>query len=110
MKTKVQIIASERREAVYEGGKKSISYNCQCVVFGEKMEVGVLRVSHALAEPILRDDQLQPGIYELEYGLVVSFKDRSVQGQLKSINLASDGSKSPIGKFDNSAAKVGAPA
>lgn len=101
MKTRVQIIATERREAVYEGGKKSISYNCQCVVFGEKMEVGVLRVSHALAEPLLRDDQLPPGMYELEYGLVVSFKDRSVQGQLKSIAMASDGKNSPIGRIDN---------
>jgi hypothetical protein len=99
MKTKVQIIATERRENVYEGGRKSISYNCQCVVFGEKMEVGVLRISHALAEPWLKDDQLPPGIYELEYGLAVSFKDRSVGGQLKSISLVADGAKSPIGRI-----------
>lgn len=101
MKTQVQIIATERREAVYEGGRKSVNFNCQAVVFGDKTEVGVLRVPEALAKPLLQGEegkeQLPPGYYELEYGLAVSFKDRSIGGQLKSINLVSGPKASPIG-------------
>jgi hypothetical protein len=97
MKTKVQILATERREATYEGGRKSISFSCQTVVHGEKLEVGLLRVPHALAEPLLnKDGQLPPGFYELEYGLVVSFQDRTVGGRLVGITPAPDTSRSPV--------------
>jgi len=108
MKTTVQIIATERREAVYEGGRKSVNFNCQTVVFGEKTEVGVLRVPEALAKPFLQGEegkeQLPPGYYELEYGLVVSFKDRSLAGALKSINLVTGSKASPIGVAPQQAA------
>jgi hypothetical protein len=97
MKTKIQILAAERRENVYEGNRRSVTYNCQCVVYGEKIEVGTLRVSLALVEPWLKDDQLPPGWYELEYGLAVSFQDRSIGGRLKSINPAADSVKTPAG-------------
>lgn len=86
MKHTVQILATQRREAVYEGGRKSISFVCQTVVFGDTVEVGVLRVSEAMAKSFLTEDgQMPVGFYDLEYGLAVSFKDRSVGGQLKSI-------------------------
>lgn len=99
MKTTVQIIATQRRESVYEGGRKSVSYTCQTIVFGETIEVGVLRISEKVAEPFVNKEtgELPVGYYELEYGLAVSFKDRSVGGQLKSIAPVAGPKSNPIG-------------
>jgi hypothetical protein len=106
MKTKVQLIATERRENVYEGNRKSVSYICQCVVFGEKMEVGVLRLPLAVVEPYLKDDQLPVGFYEVEYGLSVSFRDRSVEGRVKGVTPVSEGGRSPIGRLSENQQKA----
>jgi hypothetical protein len=108
MKTKVQIIATERREFTNERRITSVTYFCQCVVFGERVEVGVLRVSGALAAPFLKDEQFPPGMYELEYGLAISFQDRSIGGRLIGINPVADSERNLIGKSDRADRKVAA--
>jgi hypothetical protein len=69
-----------------------------------------LRVPLALAEPLLKDNQLMPGFYELEYGVSISFQDRSVSGRLVSINMATDAARSPIGRLDQHQQQTGAAA
>jgi hypothetical protein len=102
MKTRVQIIATEKKVSEQY---KSTSYICQCVVFGEKTEVGVCRIGDALAKPLLtHDDQLPPGMYELEYGLAVDWKDRTLKGVLKSITPVSGAAGSPVGRGAEKAA------
>jgi hypothetical protein len=108
MKTKVQIVATERREFTNERRVTSVTFFCQCVVFGEKTEVGVLRVSNALAEPYLKEGQLPPGMYELEYGLAISFQDRSVGGRLIGINPAPEPARNPIGQQHQGPVKAAA--
>lgn len=80
MKKRVQVFAVERKESVYEGGRKSVRFMCQCLVHGEKMEVGVLRVP---ADLVGGDDaQILPGEYEAEFDVVVDWKTRDIVGRL----------------------------
>ena len=102
MKTRVQIVATEKKTSEQY---KTTSYFCQCVVFGEKTEVGVCRISDALAKPFLdANEQMPVGMYELEYGLAVDWKDRTLKGVLKSISPVTG--KSPVvpGAVDSKAA------
>jgi hypothetical protein len=91
MKAQVQILAQGVRRSFKEG--KYISHECQCVVLGEAVQVGVLKISDKVADPILVeavvDGQkmrvIPAGVYELEYGLGVSWDTKELGGQLKSI-------------------------
>jgi hypothetical protein len=105
MATRVQIIGTERFEKVYDG-RKSISFICQCVVFGVKTEVGVLRVPLRVVESLLnKDGEFPPGTYSLEYGAVIGFDDRNVKGGLVLVTPVADSQRNPIGKPDSPGAQ-----
>lgn len=86
MKTRVTILASEAREYTNKTGKKSTTFICQCIVHGEKTEVGVLRCRESLV-PGYVDGQapVAPllGDYWAEYGLVIAWDTKELGGQLK---------------------------
>lgn len=93
MKAQVQILAQGNRRSFKEG--KFIMHECQCVVLGENVQVGVLKISEKVAEPagILQEATVDgqkirvvpAGAYELEYGLGISWDTKELGGQLKSI-------------------------
>lgn len=80
MKARVQVFATERKESVYEGGRKSVRFICQCLVIGQKAEVGVLRVPADLVGG--EQAQIGPGIYDAEYSISVDWKTRDIGGKL----------------------------
>lgn len=82
MKARVQVFAVERKESVYEGGRKSVRFICQCLVIDQKAEVGVLRVPAGLVGG--EEANIGPGIYEAEYAIAVDWKTRDIGGKLVS--------------------------
>lgn len=114
MKGLVQVLAQGRRRSFQEG--KFVVHECQCVVLGVDVQVGVLRIPERLAGDVLvegkdqgfdskgqplvdQDGQpamvpckvLPAGAYELEYGLGVSWDKKEIGGVLKSIKRVSTG-------------------
>lgn len=108
MKAQVQILAQGLRKSFKEG--KFVSHECQCVVLGDAVQVGVLKISDRVAEPILvtatvpmidlkgvpvLDESgkqksevvrvVPAGGYELEYGLGIDWQTKELGGHLKSI-------------------------
>lgn len=86
MKTRVTILASERRDFVNKSGKKSTTFNCQCIVHGDKVEVGVLRCREILVPGYVEGQEPvapQPGDYFAEYGLAIHWENKELQGVLK---------------------------
>lgn len=91
MKTTVQILADGVRRSFKEG--KFVMHECQCVVLGEEVLVGVLKINDKTAEPVLVEKMvgdvklrvIPAGAYELEYGLGIGWDDKELKGQLKSI-------------------------
>jgi len=93
MKAQVQILAQGNRRSFKEG--KFIMHECQCVVLGADVQVGVLKISEKVAEPAgilveaIVDGQkirvVPAGGYELEDGLGISWDTKELGGQLKSI-------------------------
>lgn len=93
MKAQVQILAQGVRRSFKEG--KFIMHECQCVVLGENVQVGVLKISDKVADPagilveVMVEGQkmrvVPAGAYELEYGLGISWDTKELGGQLKSI-------------------------
>jgi len=64
MKTRVTVLSAERREAVYEGGRKSVSHKCKIILHlpDGGVDVGTLTVPDALAP-----EGVTPGDYHVEY-------------------------------------------
>jgi hypothetical protein len=99
MKAQVQILAQGVRRSFKEG--KFIMHECQCVVLGEAVQVGVLKINDKVAEAILVETQVDgqkvrvipPGGYELEYGLGISWDTKELGGHLKSITRTGAGNK-----------------
>lgn len=83
MKTRVTVLAVERKEfpSRQAGGKSSVLYICQCVVHGEKVEVGVLRVPEKLAA-----EGVMPGDYMAEFGLNVHWETKNLEGRLVALD------------------------
>lgn len=114
MKAQVQILAQGARRSFKEG--KFVMHECQCVVLGEAVQVGVLKINDKVAEPILVeaivDGQkvrvVPAGGYELEYGLGVSWDSKELGGQLKSIVRTGAGNKA-LASFDHAAVAPAAP-
>lgn len=100
MKATVQILANSQRSEfpAKDGRKANARHTCQCVILGEDVQVGVLKVYENVAEGVLREFEVDgkkqmlipAGAYELEYGLTVGWDDKELKGTLKSIT--------PIGK------------
>jgi len=97
MKATVQILANSVRRSFKEG--KFIMHECQCVVLGEDVQVGVLKINEKIAEPVIKEivvegvstKTIPAGAYDLEYGLGVGWDDKELKGQLKSITAAGKG-------------------
>lgn len=79
MKTRISILASERKESVYEGGRKSVKYVCKCVIHAEdgSVDVGTLNVPERFAP-----EGVLPGEYAVDYKAGRGFSDDKIGGQL----------------------------
>lgn len=95
MKATVQILANSQRSEFLarDGRKANARHTCQCVILGDEVQVGVLKVYENVAESVLREFEVDgkkqllipAGAYELEYGLTVGWDDKELKGTLKSI-------------------------
>lgn len=108
MKSTVQILAPSVRRSFKEGSY--ISHECQCVVLGDDVHVGVLKISERAAVDVIVDvvvpgidkdgkpmvgadgkavmvtsKAIPAGAYELEYGLGISWDKKELGGVLKTI-------------------------
>lgn len=105
MKATVQILANGKPKKSKEG--KVFLHECQCVVMGEEVQVGVLKIGDKAAQSVLKEAELNgvkemvvpPGAYELEYGLGIGWDDKELKGVLKSIT--------PIGRGNSALAALG---
>lgn len=120
MKAQVQILAQGSRRSFKEG--KFVMHECQCVVLGEAVQVGVLKINDKIADPILVEAVVDgvkvrvvpAGGYELEYGLGISWDTKELGGHLKSIvrtgkgnqALASLNQENPVSSSPNQPPKV----
>lgn len=103
MKATVQILAQGLRRSFKEG--KFIMHECQCVVLGDAVQVGVLKINDKVAEGILVEATVDgqkvrvvpAGGYELEYGLGIGWDDKELKGQLKSITRVGKGNAALAG-------------
>lgn len=88
MKTRVTLLASEAREFTNKSGKKTTTFICQCIVHGDKVEVGVLRLRETLV-PGYVDGQPPvaptPGDYLAEFGLQIDWQTKELGGALKAL-------------------------
>jgi len=99
MKATVQVLANGSPRKTKEG--KVFLHECQAVVLGEQVLVGILKVWDRLAveQGILREVLVDgekmmvvpAGAYELEFGLVVSRDEKEIVGGLKTITPAGKG-------------------
>jgi hypothetical protein len=113
MKAQVQILAQGVRRSFKEG--KFIMHECQCVVLGDAVQVGVLKINDKIADAILQEVTIEgqkvrvvpAGGYELEYGLGISWDTKELGGHLKSITRVGAGNSvlADLGK-DKVAAKA----
>ncbi len=76
MKTRIQVISVETRSGI--GSKSQKAYSmvvCQCIVHGDKPQIGEL---------ILPKDhpEIQPGMYDGEFGVAVDFQTKRIGGVL----------------------------
>lgn len=109
MKATVQILANSQRSefAPQPGRKANARHTCQCVVLGQEIQVGVLKIYENVAETVLVEVEVEgkktkvipAGAYELEYGLAIGWDDKELKGTLKSII--------PIGKGNSMLAALG---
>ena len=105
MKSYVQLVSrSFGRTFKTKSGADFTTYRCQCVVLqgsADEVVVGVLGVPDRVAEEsgVLAHETINgqkasyipAGLYELEYGLAVSYTDRTIGGQLKRLRHLSKG-------------------
>lgn len=83
MKTRITILASERKDFPKKTGGVSTSFICQCIVHGEKIEVGVCRVPARLVHGYVEGQEAvepRPGDYMAEYGLNVNWQTKQLEG------------------------------
>ena len=108
MKTRVTILAVEIKDFAQTDKKSgaktghfSRTFLCQCIVHGEKVEVGVARVPERVlpgyvakteTAPAVHPDAPTPGEYMFEYGLQISYDTKELGGVLKSITPLSGSS------------------
>lgn len=101
MKTRVTILTVEVKDFAQKAkatgaltGHVSRTFMCQCIVHGEKIEVGVARVPERVlpgyvaktdTTPVVHPDAPTPGDYMFEYGLGISYDMKELGGVLKSI-------------------------
>lgn len=101
MKTRVTILSVETKDFAQKDKKTnaptghfSRTFMCQCIVHGEKVEVGVARVPERVlpgyvakteTTPAVHPEAPTPGDYMFEYGLSISYDTKELGGVLKSI-------------------------
>lgn len=97
--TRLQILASEIRKYPGRDGKQGGQFQiCQCVIHGERIEVGQLMVYGELAAG---EQSILPGVYDVEFTLAVGFteKDRGrIVPRLVSLKPVSGTRGAPIAK------------
>ena len=87
MPKRIQVIKAERKEFTYDGGRKSVSFSCQCIVMDDS-DIGVLRVPEALAKPHLdAEGNLPRGTYELSYSAGINWKSRDIEGKMSGFEM-----------------------
>jgi len=100
MQTTIQILAPSKRRSFKEG--KYVLHECQCIVLGEEVLVGVLKISEKVAEQLLEEipdgqggktKTIKPGAYELDYGLGIAWDSKELVGQLKEIRYVGQGNE-----------------
>lgn len=84
MKTRIDVLAVERKESIYEHGRKSIKYVCQVVIRGDKIQVGEMVIPESYLP-----NGIEPGPYLVEYAPGISWQTKKVEGQLRTIEPAS---------------------
>ena len=107
MKTRVTLLSVETKDFAQKNklgaltGHVSRTFLCQCIVHGEKIEVGIARVPERVlpgyvakteTSPVVHPDAPTPGDYMFEYGLAVSYDTKELGGVLKSITPLSGAS------------------
>lgn len=108
MKTRVTILAVETKDFAQKDkktgaatGHVSRTFHCQCIVHGEKVEVGVARVPERVlpgyvakseTSPVVHPEAPTPGDYMFEYGLQIAYDTKELGGVLKSITPMSGAS------------------
>ena len=108
MKTRVTILAVEIKDFAQKDKKTNVAtghvsrtFMCQCIVHGEKVEVGVARVPERVlpgyvakteTTPAVHPEAPTPGDYMFEYGLSISYDTKELGGVLKSITPISGAS------------------
>lgn len=101
MKTRVTILAVEAKDFAQSDKKTGVktghfsrTFMCQCIVHGEKVEVGVARVPERVlpgyvakteTAPAVHPEAPIPGDYMFEYGLSIAYDTKELGGVLKSI-------------------------
>jgi len=107
MKATVQILANSQRSEfpAKDGRKANARHTCQCVVLGDDVQVGVLKIYENVAEAVLKEVEVEgkkvkvipAGSYDLEYGLGIGWDDKELKGVLKSITAAGRGNPALAG-------------
>ena len=96
----IQVLAQAKRsEFKQKNGSLFVLHEAQCVVIGEEVKVGVLKINEKVAAEVLEEKEidgkkvhvLPAGAYELEYGLGVAWDDKELGGVLKSIKRLGTG-------------------
>lgn len=88
MKTRITILAVEKREFPKKTGGVNTLFIAQCIVHGEKLEVGVCRIPAKLVNGFVEGQppvEPAPGDYMAEYGLNVHWQTKELEGVM--INL-----------------------
>lgn len=96
----IQVLAQAKRSVFKQkNGTDFVLHEAQCVVLGDEVKVGVLKINERVASEVLADGEidgkpvkvLPAGAYELEYGLGVAWDDKELGGVLKSIKRVGNG-------------------
>lgn len=74
MKARIQVLSIEKKSGVSKQGNKYEMTVCQCVVQGEKIQVGELVLPREHPE-------VTPGVYDAEFGVAID-RDKRIGGAL----------------------------
>lgn len=112
----VQILTQARRNVFKQkNGGDFVLHEAQCVVLGDDVKVGVLKINDRIASEcgVLTEVEVDgkkvnviaPGAYQLEYGLGVAWDDKEIGGVLRNIKRVGSGNAAlaaMAGSFDKS--------
>lgn len=88
MKTRITVLAVEKREFPKKTGGVNTIFIAQCIVHGEKLEVGVCRIPARLVPGYVEGQSAidpAPGDYMAQYGLNVNWQTKELEGVMVSL-------------------------